>query len=259
MRVEQLGTGEPEIAVIGSVHGDEPCGARAIERFLSDPPSVERPVKLIVANEEALERDVRYIDADLNRAFDASVPEDAHERALSKRLTDEIRGCRVLSLHSTQSHADPFAISAGIDGFVRDVVPKLSVVALVDTGEQVEGRLFAAQADIIEVEAGHQHTDAAAENAYGLLREFLTATGVLPGDSISRSVPVFELGDRIPKPPASEYRVYASNFERVAAGERFAAADGETFVADEPFYPVLLSAYGYADVFGYRSQPAGEL
>ncbi len=259
MRVETVGEGTPELAVIGSVHGDEPCGARAIERFLADPPPVERPVKLIVANEEALDADTRYLDADLNRSFGPDTPEDAHERRLAERLAEEVRGCRVLSIHSTQSHADPFAIAAGVDEYVRETVPKLPVVALVDTGRRVEGRLFAADADILEVEAGLQHSDAAAENAYDLLRAFLTATGALPGDAVDRPVPVFELGEPIPKPPASDYYVYAENFERVAAGERFAAADDEDFVAGEAFWPVLLSPYGYADVFGYRAQPAGEL
>jgi len=259
MRVETLGTGDPELAIIGSVHGDEPCGARAIERFLADPPTLDRPVKFVIANEEALDAGERYLDADLNRAFGPGVPEDAHERRLAERLGDEIQGCRVLSIHSTQSHADPFAIAAGVDNYVRDVVPKLPVVALVDTGEQVEGRLFATEADILEVEAGLQGSDAAAENAYDLLRAFLTATGALPGDAIDSPVPIYELGEAIAKPPASEYAVYAENFQRVAAGERFAAADDETLVAEAEFWPVLLSPYGYADVFGYRAYPAGEL
>jgi predicted deacylase len=259
MRVETVGEGEPELAVVGAVHGDEPCGARAIERFLSDGPAVERPVKLIIANEAALEAGVRYVDADLNRAFGPDVPEGAHERALAERLAAETEGYRVLSIHSTQSHADPFAISAGVGGVVREVVPRLPVAALVDTGASVEGRLFATEADILEVEAGLQRSEAAAENAYDVLRAFLTATGALPGDAVSRTVPIYELGEAIPKPPASEYHVYVENFRRVAAGERFAAADGEDFVASEAFWPILMSPYGYADVFGYRGQPAGEL
>jgi hypothetical protein len=259
MRVEQLGDGEPEIAVVGSVHGDEPCGARAVERLLADDPDVLRPVKLVVANERALDAGVRYVDADLNRSFGDDVPEDAHEFQLAHRLADEIQGCTVLSLHSTQSHADPFAITSGLDGPVPDVVPALPVVANVDTQGFVEGRLFASDADIVEAEAGLQGTDTAAENAYRLTRAFLSAADVLPGDTIEREIPVFEMGDVIPKPPADEYEVFVENFERVDAGQTFAAADGEELVADEPFYPVLLSPYGYAGQFGYRGQRRGTL
>jgi predicted deacylase len=259
MRVEQIGEGEPSIAIVGAIHGDEPCGAEAIERLLADPPPVERPAKLIVANEEALARGVRYVDADLNRAFGPDVPEEAHERGLAERLAAEIRDCTVLAIHSTQSTDRPFAIVSGISELARQVVPRLSVTALVDTESRVEGRIFATEANILEVEAGRQGSQAAVENAYGLAREFLIATGALPGDVPPREVPIYRLGEPIAKPAAAEYYVYAENFERVAAGERFAATDAQTFVADEDFWPVLLSPYGYADVFGYRSQLAGRL
>lgn len=259
MRVAQLGEGEPSIAIVGAIHGDEPCGAEAIERLLADPPPVERPVKLIVANEEALARGVRYVDADLNRAFGEDVPADAHERGLAEQLAAEIRGCTVLAIHSTQSTDQRFAIASGISKLVREVVHRLSVAALVDIEPRIEGRIFATEANILEVEAGRQGTQAAAENAYDLAREFLIATGALPGNVPPREVPVYRLGEAIPKPPASEYYVYAENFEQVTPGERFAAADDRDLVADEPFWPVLLSPYGYADVFGYRSTLAGRL
>ena len=259
MRVEQLGDGDPDVAVVGSVHGDEPCGARAVERLLEDDPDVLQPVKLVVANEVALDRGVRYVDADLNRSIGEDIPEDAHERSLARRLAGEVQSCTVLSLHSTQSHASPFAITAGLDGPVPDVVPYLSVAALVDTKGFGEGRLFASDADIVEAEAGLQGTDTAAENAYRLSREFLTAVGALPGDCVHRNVPVFEMGDSIPKPPADEYEVFVENFERVERGETFAAAAGEALVADEPFWPVLLSPYGYPGQFGYRGERRGIL
>jgi len=259
MRVEQVGDGEPEVAVVGGIHGDEPCGVRAVQRLLGDDPDVLEPVKFIVANERALDAGVRYLDADLNRSFGEDVPEDAHEVDLARRLADEIRGCTVLAIHSTQSHADPFAITAGFDRSVADVVTRLPVVATVDTHGFGEGRLFVSDADIVEVEAGLQGTETAAENAYRLAREFLTATGALPGSPVQREVPVFEMGEAIPKPPANEYEVFVENFERVEGGETFAAADGEELVADEPFWPILLSPYGYAGQFGYRGRRRGVL
>ena len=253
MRVVQLGEGTPSVAVVGAVHGDEPCGARAIERLVEDDPKVERPVKLIVANEEALAAGVRYLDADLNRAFGEDVRAGFHEYELATRLAAELEGCIGLSIHSTKSTPKPFAIANARHDLAPRVCPFLSVTALVQL-EQDEGRIFAADADLIELEAGYQGSDDAAENAYRIAREFLTATGVLAGETMARELPRFALGDAIPKPPGERYRVLAENFERVAAGEAFAEVDGEPIVADEPFYPVLLSADGYADIFGYRAE-----
>lgn len=259
MRVAQLGAGQPSVAVVGAVHGDEPCGSSAIERLIEDDPPVEKPVKLIVANTEALERDVRYVDADLNRAFDDGVPADAHERDLASQLAAELRGTTALSIHSTQSYPYPFAISAGLDDHVREIAPKLSVRALVDTGSPDEGRVFETDADIIEVEAGLQKSDAAAENAYSLVREFLTATGVLPGETSPQELPIYRMGEPIEKPDAAAYEVFAENFERVDVDEPYAAADEHRLRATASFYPILLSAYGYRDIFGYRGEKLGTL
>ena len=78
MDVYELGEGEPEVAVVGAIHGDEPCGARAIRRLLDADPEFERPVRLIVANEAALDAGVRYLDADLNRGCPGDPESDAH-------------------------------------------------------------------------------------------------------------------------------------------------------------------------------------
>ena len=257
MRVETLGEGEPEVAVVGSIHGDEPCGATAVEAVLETDPQVERPVKLVVANEAALERGVRYVESDLNRAFPGSRDADTHEGRLAHQLLTEIRGAEVLSLHSTRSYAAPFALVNGLDGHARSVCPYLSVEAVVETAQYSEGRLIA-YPDVIELECGLQRSATAAENAKTLVREFLLATGVLPGDAgppRHHPLSVFRLDQRIPKETADGYEVFVENFERIAEGEAFAAADGELLRAERPFYPVLLSAYGYENVFGY----AGDL
>jgi len=259
MRIERRGDGEPEVAVVGGIHGDEPCGVRAVERLLDADEEFTRPVAFIIANERAVERGERYVDVDLNRAFPGDTSADAHERRLAAALTDELAGCTVLALHSTQSHADPFAVVDGIDDVARSLVPPLPVSAAVDTANFVDGRLFAADADVVEVEAGLQGSAGAVENATRITREFLTATGALPGDAVSHEVPAFRLTRRLPKAPAETYEVLVENFQPVGAGQTYAASDGDPLVAPEEFYPVLLSAYGYADVFGYAADRIGTL
>jgi succinylglutamate desuccinylase len=93
MQVRTIGDGEPELAVVGGVHGDEPCGVTAIrEIFASDPP-LERPTAFIVANERALERGVRYVDVDLNRVMPGEADADEYERRLAAELADVVEGC----------------------------------------------------------------------------------------------------------------------------------------------------------------------
>ncbi|PSP94434.1 succinylglutamate desuccinylase, partial [Halobacteriales archaeon QS_1_68_44] len=228
MRVETLGEGDPEVAVVGGIHGDEPCGSAAVEAVVEADPDVARPVKLIVANEEALKRGRRYVEEDLNRAFPGSPDADTHEGRLAHDLLTEIRGCEILSLHSTRSYAAPFALVDEMDGHARSICPYLSVEAVVETSQYSEGRLIA-YPDVIELECGLQRSAVAAENARALVREFLVATGVLPGDAEpprQHPLSVFCLDQRIPKQAADSYEVFVENFERVAEGEQFAAADG---------------------------------
>jgi hypothetical protein len=268
MQIHQLGEGTPEVAVVGAIHGDEPCGARAIEKIRTEAPDVERPVKLVLANEEALDRDVRYIDEDLNRAFPGDPEGSTHESRLASAILQEVRDCTTLSLHSTQSFGEPFALVETVDAVARSVCPRLPLDIVVETKGFTDGRLIQ-HPHVLEVECGLQGSDAAAENAYWLVMGFLAATGVLAAPladdplearySDDDPASVFRLREAIEKPAADEYEVYATNFQLVEAGDVFAAADGERFVADDDFYPVLLSAYGYRDVFGYAGDHVGVL
>lgn len=256
MRIEQLGAGEPSVAVVGAIHGDEPCGVTAIDRLLASDPPIERSVKLIVANERALAAEQRYCEEDLNRTFPGDPDGPTHESRLAAELTAELEGCTTLALHSTQSYEGPFAIVERAGGPSEELARQLSVDAIVETGPFDDGRLFQSVETLVEVESGYQGSTMAADNATRIAREFLRATGVLADEPPldPREHGVYALKDVVPKDEADEYEVFVSNFERVEAGDPFAAADGDTVVADEPFYPVLLSAYGYEDVFGYVAE-----
>lgn len=254
MRVEHLGDDSetPEIAILAGVHGDEPCGVRAVERLLADPPAVERPVKLVVANEAALARGVRYVDEDLNAIASGEPDASVHERRLAFELERELAGCVTLSLHATRSSAIPFALVHEDDDRARRLCPHLPVEAVVE--ERLETFVRT-----IDVECGLQGTEAAAENAKEVVRAFLAATGVLSDVSARRSLPVFRLTRPLPKSSGESYEVFVENFEPVAPGETWAAVDGQPLVAEEGFVPVLVSADGYEEQFGYAAEQAGTM
>ncbi|MFB6103246.1 MAG: succinylglutamate desuccinylase/aspartoacylase family protein [Haloplanus sp.] len=258
MRIREFGD-DPEVAVVAGIHGDEPCGPRAVEALLADPPTFQRPVKFVVANERALDRGVRYLDDDLNRAFPGDATAESHERRLARRLLDELDGCTTLALHSTQSYANPFVLVDTVDPEVAELCAHLPVDAVVETADYADGRLIA-YPRIVEVECGLQWSEQAAENAERLVEAFLGATGVLPTtEEPTHDLPVFRLTGRVPKAPATDYEVFVENFERVPSGVPFASADGDDHVADTDFYPILMSAGGYESVFGYAGERVGQL
>ncbi|AZH26289.1 M14 family metallopeptidase [Haloplanus aerogenes] len=259
MRIREFGD-DPEVAVVAGIHGDEPCGPDAVETLLDDPPTFQHPVKFVIANEEALERGVRYLDDDLNRAFPGDAEAESHERRLAQRLLAELDGCTTLALHSTQSYASPFALVDTVDPTTADICARLPIDAVVETAVYAGGRLID-YPGVFEVECGLQWSETAAENARELVRAFLAATGVLPAadEPEAADAPVFRLTGRVSKAPADDYEVFVENFERVEAGVPFASADGVEHVAEEPFYPILMSAEGYEGVFGYAGERVGRL
>ena len=270
MRVFDLGDGDPAVAIVGAVHGDEPCGARAVERLRASLPDPIAPVRLIVANERALAVDKRYIDEDLNRVFPGRGSADTHEGALAARLREAVVGCTVLSLHATQSTDRPFALVDQITDPLRALLAALPLEAVVETAPFSSGRLID-NSPVVELECGLQHSLHAAENAYWLSMAFLVASGVLetsptmPSEISDRlasrgpQTPVFSLTGEIAKPEAAQYEVLVENFHAVDDGETYARADTHALTADGVFYPVLMSAAGYRDILGYTARRIGDL
>lgn len=256
MHVEQLGNGNPELAILGGVHGDEPCGEHAIEALLDADPAVERPVKCIIANERALNRNVRYTETDLNRSFPGNPDAEAYETRLADELLKELHGCTTLSLHSTHSYKHPFVLVEEVDPFAEMICPYLSIDAIVEVGKDVFPGGLVGYVDVIEVECGRQGSPQAAENAVEIVDEFLAATGALSSSGRidpTGALPVYELDKPIPKDNGTDYAVTVENFECVKPGETIATVDGHEITAEKPFYPVLTSATGYDEQFGYMA------
>ncbi|MDR9445771.1 MAG: succinylglutamate desuccinylase/aspartoacylase family protein [Haloquadratum sp.] len=270
MRVFDLGDGDPAVAVVGAVHGDEPCGPRAIERLRVTLEAPVAPVRLIVANERALAVDRRYIDEDLNRIFPGVGDAQTHEGVLAAQLREAVVGCTVLSLHATQSTDRPFALVDRITDPLRPLLAALPLAAVVETAPFSSGRLIA-NSPVIELECGLQHSQHAAENAYWLSVAFLAATGVIatppsmPAAVRERltaagpQTPVYSLTGEIAKPDAARYEVLVENFHAVDPGTTYARADTHELTADGQFYPVLMSAGGYRDILGYTARRVGDL
>lgn len=258
--VSTLGPGEPALAAVGGVHGDEPSGVRAIRAVLESNPDLERAVKFVVANPQAAVAHRRYLDADLNRVFPGDPAADARERRLAARLCAEVEGCTVLSMHSTHSCPDPIAFVSGDRPRAQEVASRLPLDYVVNEEPGVEGA-FTSSASVVSVEVGRQLTEAATENARDVVRAFLQLTDALPGDPPeTSSAAYYSLVEPIEKPDgdAERHELLVENFEPVEAGTTYAHSGDESFVADEDFVPILLSETGYDDIFGYRGRAVGD-
>ncbi len=109
MKVIEFGNGEKKIAIVGSLHGNELIGKLAIERLNRDR-KINAKIKAIIANEEAIKINRRFVDTDGNRCFPGKKDGNTEER-MAFGVVQELKGCRyVIDIHSTYADMDDTAI-----------------------------------------------------------------------------------------------------------------------------------------------------
>jgi len=248
MKVKKLGKGEPEYAVVGSIHGDEPCGKKAIERFLSEDWEIKKPVKFVIANEKALKENERFLDTDLNRCFPGDKDSELHEERLASKLMEELEGLTILDIHSTRSYPEPFSTLKDLEPSTKKLVSKAGVekAVLFENDSDTMGRYLNA----VIVEAGYQGSDQAVENAYNVMVNFLAAQGVIDHE--------YKLSDpeyfRYVQTVEGDYKFLAENFQKVEKGQVYAKNKEVQLEAEDEFYPVLMSTDGYDGMLGFKAE-----
>lgn len=248
MEVKKRGEGESEITVIGSIHGDEPAGKKAIEKFLEEEPDFRKPVKFIIANEKALEKDERYLETDLNRSFPGNSDSDLHEEKLAARILEEIVDSTVLDIHTTQSYPEPFATLKDTDEHTIELVKAANVdraIYFPNNSGTLTGYV-----DGIIVEAGYQKSEQAVENAVGAIRNFLAYHGAIDEDYQTSEPEIYRYTETVD----GDWKFEAENFKPVRKGEVYAVKEGKELEAEEDFYPVLMSTNGYEGQLGYKAE-----
>ena len=255
MQVFTRGEGEPEITVVGSVHGDEPAGKNAILNFLEKDLKYNRPVKFIIANEEALEEEVRFLDTDLNRSFPGDPESENHEERLASELMKEIENTKVLDLHTTRSYPEPFATFTHLNDETISILKASGVNYGVHFPEE-SGTLHEQTTGIV-VETGLQGTDQARENAEKVIESFLASMDAIDVDrpEKSNSLEIFRYFETV----EGDWEFLAENFELVEKGEIYARKEEKELEASEDFYPVLMSTDGYEGMLGFKAKKEKEL
>jgi uncharacterized protein len=121
-------SGEPKLAIVGAIHGNEHCGLSAITRLQTELASgalelARGTLFLVHGNPAATEQRLRHTSSgrDLNRMFDyrfvdelaPTLWEREHHRAIELRPVFE-QVDAVLDLHSTTAPTPPFAIASRV-------------------------------------------------------------------------------------------------------------------------------------------------
>lgn len=249
MKTKILGEGEPSHAVVYHIHGDEPCGKKAVEKLIESEHEIRKPLKLVFANEKAADQNERYIDADLNRVFPGNPESDLHEEQLAPKIIEELEDLKTLNIHSTRSQPTPFGTLKDTDekSFELAKATGAGKFALFDNSN---GSLEN-YADSILVEAGPQGTGKAVEQAYQTLLNFLGFYDIIDYEPDLEEPEIYRVFETV---EGRGYEFFGANFQKVEKGQKYAEINGEDVVAERDFYPVLMSTKGYEDMLGFKAE-----
>ncbi|EMA66884.1 succinylglutamate desuccinylase/aspartoacylase [Halorubrum aidingense JCM 13560] len=262
--IDRGSAGSARVAIVGGIHGDEPAGERIVRRLaaeLDEDGPGSGCVRLIVANEPALDAGTRYTDADLNRVFPGDADSDEYERALAPRLAAELDGMdAVLALHSSHSAPPPFAIYSDPTESVRRSVTGMPVEFVVDSSGLRGTTLDSVVPHTVSIEVGRQGSEAAVEFGYEACLAFLRAHGALDDEPPTFTETTIVTGDEeVPKGGGTP-RVHYANFEAIPKGAVFAEDDVYTHrVETSGVVPILASEQGYEEIFGIYGRVTGTM
>lgn len=268
MRVNSYGSGEKRVAIVGGTHGDEPRTAEAVDKFYNDlrekysEDDLDGKAKFIIANEIAIDRGVRFTEADLNRSYPGDASSDIYEVSLAARITEELADYdAILSIHSSKSAPPEFAITSYVDRPVnRRTARYLPVNYLVDNGSLREDTMDSNLGNTVTIEAGHQGSKRTEDFAYESVRRFLIGHSIIPFKDVRKTETNLIKAVREIDKDHGEPNVYYDNFESVSVGNVIAEDDGIKHVARKgENIPILVSENGYENIFGLVGYNVGVL
>ena len=252
----------PHVAIVGALHGNEPCGLRAIDHLREQAEADDLPWStgtaiLVHGNPRASEQKRRYTQggADLNRLFDFDFEEKLrpeswsfeHHRAIDLRpIFQDIDAA--LDIHSSTERTTPFVITSRAPGSAE--LGKALGLAHVTRGWEdlnlLSGKVFLAMLTkrglpSIAIECGQHGSRAADENARFAALRFLAATGILAGvTDPATDVATLQVVRALRKPsPEFRFARPLIGMELVKAGELLGSDGDIALHAAEDRYVLL--------------------
>lgn len=143
----------PHLVILGSVHGNETCGAEAIKKILAQIETgqitiMQGSVTFVpVVNRLAYERGVRYVDHNLNRDLRRRENPADYEDVIGNIICPLIEECNfLLDLHSNHSEGQPFVFAGPPnqeeESFRRSLGPDLEVFGWTEAYARITGKVI---------------------------------------------------------------------------------------------------------------------
>lgn len=261
----------PTLIIVGSIHGNEPAGAKALKRVAEEigprVGSLNGRAYFLAGNTRALAKGKRFLDTDLNRSWksqkiaNSELPEGTRiseflelgelDQLLDSILITSKDEVYVVDLHSTSAKGVPFA-TIGDTLRNRRFARCFPVTIVLGIEEQLEGTLLEYLNNVGAVtfgfEGGQHDANETVRNHTALIWLSLLNSGVLnagdiPDLSQQRKVldrhntgaRIFEVRYRHPVGPEDDFQMKPgfNNFDPVTVGDQLASDRNGTITSPE--------------------------
>jgi|SRR3989339_866985 len=249
----------PRVLLNACTHGNEKVGLRVLKHF-KDVELLRGTLMLHIANKQAVSKNIRFVDHDLNRVFPGK-RKGSHEEMLAYAMTPFIKAFDVvIDVHSTESGLTSSVIVTTLTPEARNLITAIApkqVIHMVAT----ESNALISNAKIgISFECGKDKSEQTyRETVRGITRslEYLHMLPAHKKSSRGKTCPsLYEAFAILPKPEG--YVVYSriKNFKLIKKGEPigYHPATKKRILAPRAFYPILFGKNSYKTVFGFMGK-----
>lgn len=144
--VRKFGRGKTKFVLVCCLHGDEPFGRKVFDYFEKYSDSYGT-FKLILANQIALSKKVRFIDADLNRCFPGSRSGNFEQKIAYNLIKKIPKTAYIFDIHTTITNIKFAPIITSYNKHTQKILNLIDAECVIQVKEVLSGKSLIGQFD----------------------------------------------------------------------------------------------------------------
>lgn len=250
--IEKIGSGKPIVGIVGAMHGNE-SGPQIIEKLKKTIKPKKGTLVFLTANTKAREKNVRFVDEDLNRAFPGK-KNGNYEQQLAHELTKIGKKFDYLiDLHSCSMESAPFCIIRSFAGEDMQLAKcsKLPFVVVYPRTTQGGGSFIDYVKCGIGLELGLHDKKSTVQDGYKAVLNILKSLEVIEGRVKKNQQKILKVIGHLERKEGITMREDIKNFQKIKKDQIIGTKNGKPLYAQNDFYPVLYKEKSYTNTYGW--------
>ncbi len=253
-----------KILIVGSTHGHEKIGQYVIHELRKKVPKLIS-LEYIIGNPKAAEKNIPFVESDLNRVFPGN-PRGTYEERLANQLRKKIMEVDlVIDIHSTKTtdySSNSMLIITKLDQQTRMLIeiinpPKVLLMKYKNTNALISEAKIG-----IAFEYGRDNSKKVLNATLHDIGNLLVHNTLLKQNPFKFKKNIiktqyFEVYDVCKKEFEGSFKIKKDfeNFKLLKKGQIIGKKeDGELLLADEDFYPIMFGKNRYTTILGFKAR-----